>query len=92
MICYFPSTAKLIDSSCWVDYYRPSGDARIQEAVSEAIKLDEAAIWGMIRLEILGYIARQEEYDAVAEDFSGLHDLPITHTLFNSRARTGNPI
>ncbi len=83
---------KLIDSSCWVDYYRPGGDARIQEAVSEAIELDEAAICGMIRIEILGYIARREEYDAVSEDFSGLHDLPLTPREFASAVALGRAL
>ncbi len=83
---------KLIDSSCWVDYYRPGGDARVQEVVAEAIELDEAAICGMIRIEILGYIARREEYEAVSEDFSGLHDLPLTHREFASAVTLGRAL
>jgi predicted nucleic acid-binding protein len=75
---------KLIDSSCWVDYYRPDGDSRIQAAVAEAIESDEAATCGMIRIEILGYIARQAEFNAVSEDFSGMHDLPLTHREFDT--------
>ena len=69
---------KLIDSSCWVDYYRADGDPQIQAAVAEAIESDEAATCGMIRVEILGYIARQAEYETVSEDFSGMHDLPVS--------------
>ncbi len=80
---------KLIDSSCWVDFYRPEGDSRIQAAVAEAIESDEAAICGMIRVEILGYIARQAEYDAVTEDFSGMHDLPLTHREFSTAVEIG---
>jgi predicted nucleic acid-binding protein len=80
---------KLIDSSCWVDYYRPGGDSRIQAAVAEAIESDEAAICGMVRIEILGYIARQAEYDAVSEDFSGMHDLPLTRHEFDAAVAIG---
>jgi hypothetical protein len=39
---------KLIDSSCWVEYYRADGNTRIQNAVEEAIESDEAATCGMI--------------------------------------------
>jgi predicted nucleic acid-binding protein len=80
---------KLIDSSCWAGYYRPGGDSRIQAAVEAAIESDEAAICGMIRIEILGYIARQAEYDAVSYDFSGIHDIPITHREFDAAVTIG---
>ena len=83
---------KLIDSSCWVDYYRPDGDSRIQAAVAEAIEADEAATCGMIRIEILGYIARRAEYDAVSKDFSGMHDLPLTHREFDMAVEIGRAL
>ena len=76
----------------WVDYYRPDGDSRIQAAVAEAIESDEAAICGMIRIEILGYTARQAEYDAVSEDFSGMHDLPLTHREFETAVAIGRAL
>lgn len=83
---------KLVDSSCWVDYYRPDGDSRIQAAVAEAIESDEAATCGMIRIEILGYIAQQAEYNAVSEDFSGMHDLPLTQREFDSAVAIGRAL
>ena len=83
---------KLIDSSCWVDFYRPGGDSRIQAAVAEAIESDEAATCAMIRVEILGYIARQAEHDAVFEDFSGLHDMPLTDREFNTAVEIGRAL
>ncbi len=83
---------KLIDSSCWVDYYHPDGDSRIQTAVAEAFESDEAAICGVIRIEILGYIARQAEYDAASEDFSGMHNLPITNSEFDTAVAIGRAL
>ncbi len=83
---------KLIDSSCWVDYYRPGGDSQIQAAVGEAIESDEAAICGMIRVEILGCIARQKEFDAVSQDFSGMHELPITPREFDTAIEIGRTL
>jgi hypothetical protein len=83
---------KLIDSSCWVDYYRPDGDSRIQAAVAEAIELDEAATCAMIRVEILSYIPRPAEYDAVSDDFSGMHDLPLTDHEFDRAVAIGRAL
>jgi predicted nucleic acid-binding protein len=83
---------KLIDSSCWVDYYRPDGDASVQAAVTDAIEADEAAICGMIRIEILGYITRQAEYDAVSEDFSGMHNLALTQREFDTAVAVGRAL
>jgi predicted nucleic acid-binding protein len=80
---------KLIDSSCWVEFYRPGGDPQIQVAVEAAIESDEAATCGMIRIEILGYITRQREYDTVSQDFSGMHDLPITNREFSTAVAIG---
>jgi predicted nucleic acid-binding protein len=83
---------KLIDSSCWVDYYRPEGDSRIQMAVAEALETDEASICGIISLEILGYIARQVEYDVVSSDFSGMHNLPLGHSEFDTAVAIGRAL
>jgi predicted nucleic acid-binding protein len=83
---------KLIDGSCWIDFYRPDGDSRIQAAVAEAIELDEAAICGMIRIEILSYIARQAEYDAVCMDFSGMHEIPLTNREFDTAVAIGRTL
>jgi hypothetical protein len=33
----------LIDSSCWIDYYRPGGNVQIQAAVTEAIEPKDPA-------------------------------------------------
>jgi predicted nucleic acid-binding protein len=83
---------KLIDSSCWVEYYRVDGNTQIQNAVEAAIELDEAAVCGMIRIEILGYISRKAEYDAVSQDFSGMHDLAITPREFDSAIEIGRAL
>jgi predicted nucleic acid-binding protein len=83
---------KLIDSSCWIDYYRLEGDLRIQTAVAKAIESDEAAICGMIRIEILSYIARQAEYDVVSMDFSGMHQIPLTDHEFDMAVAIGRTL
>ena len=65
----------LVDSSCWIEFYRADGDAAIQAAVSEALEADQAATCDLVRVEILAFIKHQKEYDLVAGDFAALHHL-----------------
>ena len=62
----------LVDSSCWVEFYRPHGVVSVQDAVLKALLSGEAATCGMVRVEILGYVKRQKEYDLVSRDFEAL--------------------
>ena len=62
----------LVDSSCWVEFYRPGGDIAVQEAVSSALRTGRVAVCGMVRVEILGYIKKKGEYGRVSEDFEAL--------------------
>ncbi len=68
---------KLIDSSGWVDYYRPDGDSRIQAAVAEAIEADEAATCGMVRVEILCYIDPEDEFDELNVLIHGIDERSV---------------
>lgn len=50
----------LIDSSAWIEYYKPMGDTQIKKAVYTAIQNDEAAINGIILVEIAGFVREKE--------------------------------
>jgi len=65
----------IIDSSCWIEFYRPDGDPEIQEAVVKALESGQAATCDIVRVEILAYIKLPREYEIVASDFSSLHHL-----------------
>jgi len=62
----------LVDSSCWVEFYKPDGNAEVREAVLEALRSGRAAVCAMIRVEILGYIKGKREFDIVSRDFDAL--------------------
>jgi predicted nucleic acid-binding protein len=66
----------LVDSSCWIEFYRPDGDPEIQAKVARAVAAGQAATCDMIRVEILAYIKRSREFDLVSSDFAALHQLP----------------
>ena len=82
----------LVDTSCWVEFYRGAGDPGIQEAVAQAIEGGEAATCGVIRVEILGFIARKKEYSLVAEDFAALHELEISSGDYERAVELGRSL
>jgi predicted nucleic acid-binding protein len=71
----------LVDSSAWIEYYRKSGHPRIHQFVYEAIRDDQAAINGIIQVEIAGF-AREDERALILSDFSALHVLPLSNAVF----------
>lgn len=68
----------LVDSSCWVEFYRPGGEPAVQAAVLEAVRTGQAALCSMVQVEIIGYIKRRREYEMVAGDFEALLWLETT--------------
>lgn len=80
----------LIDSSVWIEYYRPHGAAKIQSMVIEAISHDLAAVNGIIDVEILGGITGSAELAAVSSDFDGFHMLELTGESFRGAATMGS--
>ncbi len=71
----------LVDSSAWIEYYKPLGDKKIKQAVYTAIQNDEVAINGIIIVEIAGF-AKQEEKELILSDFSAFHFLPLQEEVF----------
>jgi len=82
----------LIDSSCWVEFYRPGGDPAIQEAVLGALSGGEAAVCGMIQVEILSNIKRKKEFEVVSDDFKALLWLETGQTEIAKAVQAGRKL
>jgi predicted nucleic acid-binding protein len=82
----------LVDSSCWVDFYRPDGSRAIQDAVAEALESGEAATCGIIEVEILGFITRRREFEIVSADFRALHRLESSLEDFDRAVALGRDL
>lgn len=65
----------LVDSSCWVEFYRPGGEPAVQAAVLDALADGMAAVCSLVEVELLGYIKGKKEYELIAGDFDALHRL-----------------
>ncbi|MBI4668698.1 MAG: PIN domain-containing protein [Elusimicrobia bacterium] len=59
----------LIDSSIWVDYYRPRGCPTLTAAVQHWIQEDRVATLGVIALEVLRGCLTKKDFEVVKEDF-----------------------
>lgn len=63
----------LIDTSAWVDFFRPRGDAHIRDAVSQLIDDNEAVLCGTILAELLRGTRTEREYRDLSDRLSTLH-------------------
>jgi predicted nucleic acid-binding protein len=59
----------MIDSSCWIKYFRNSDDV-ISENIQELIKNNTACLCGIIELEIIRGIKNTKQEDLVKDLFS----------------------
>jgi len=79
----------LVDSSLWIEYYKPSGRPRRREAVREALMRDIVGTTAIIVVEVLQGAATSEEYQDLREDFAGYHWLDVTRDTAERAARVG---
>ncbi|HWM94003.1 MAG TPA: PIN domain-containing protein [Thermoanaerobaculia bacterium] len=71
------SSLILIDSSAFIEYYRPSGSPAVQAAVAEAIGTERVAVNGIIQVEILAFAPDQANYRKLQADFQAFHWLNL---------------
>lgn len=67
----------VVDSSALIEYYRPSGDPRVRDAVAAAIRADQIAVNGIIQVEILAFASGEEERRLLTSDFQAFPRLEL---------------
>jgi predicted nucleic acid-binding protein len=65
----------LVDTSCWIEFYRASGDGAVQDSVEAALRSGEVAVCDLVRLEVLAFIADPAEFELVSGDFASFRQL-----------------
>ena len=73
-------TKVLIDSSVWINYFRP-GKSIVAEKVNTLLDEDRVVLCGMVELEILQGL-RNKEHDLVKDLFTALHYIETTREDF----------
>lgn len=62
----------LVDSSIWIEYYRPDGRPEIQDAVREELRAGGVATTPLIVSEVARGAPDPETLEALVDDFSAL--------------------
>jgi len=79
----------LVDSSTFIEYYRPAGNPGARAAVAAAIAADEVAVNGIIQVELLAFARDEADRERLASDFKAFHWLELGSTVFDLAADLG---
>lgn len=82
----------LIDTSAWIEFFRPDGDGRYRTAVSQLLDENEATLCGIIQAEILRGARSDREYRALADRLTALHYLPTAESLWTTMGSLGSQL
>ena len=79
----------LVDSSAWIEYYRSSGRPGVRRAVAAAIEADQAAVNGIIHVEIVTFAPNQKAFQKLSSDFRAFHWLELDRKDFEQALELG---
>jgi predicted nucleic acid-binding protein len=82
----------LVDSSAWIEYYHPRGQPAVQDAVASAIEGDEAAVNGVISVEVVGFVANENQRMTLLSDFGSFHWLELDRGIFHDACELGSTL
>jgi len=79
----------LIDSSLWIDYFRPRGSSAIKHRVRLILQQDQALICGIVLVEVLRGARNENEYSILRESLASLPQIPFDDEVFQRAAHWG---
>jgi predicted nucleic acid-binding protein len=79
----------LVDSSAFIEYYRPAGHQGARAAVAAAIAADEVTVNGIIHVEILAFARDEADRERLGSDFKAFHRLELGPAVFDLAADLG---
>lgn len=79
----------VVDSSAFIEYYRGSGLSDVQDAVAASIATDQAAVNGIIQVEICAFAAGDSECRQLKADFQAFHWLELQRRDFDLATELG---
>ena len=82
----------LVDSSAFIEYYRPGGDLEASSAVAEAISEDRVAVNGLIQVEIVSYASSDAARNRLISDFKAFHWLDLNRADFALASDLGSQL
>lgn len=79
----------LVDSSVWIEFYRPDGNAAVRDTVVEALANATLFTLPIIVTEVFQGAPDAEVLEDLAMDFSSLEWIPVDAETAVSAARLG---
>jgi predicted nucleic acid-binding protein len=76
----------LIDTSVWIPFLRKSSPRAVKNEVDLLLAEDRAAIFPMIRLELLGGTKSTKEFERLGSRLGALHQIPADETNWEMAA------
>lgn len=79
----------IVDSSAWIEFYRPSGSPGVRAVVAAAVDSDLVAVNGVIQVEVLAFSSRHDNRRKLVSDFEALHWLDLGKSSFDLATEIG---
>ena len=79
----------LIDSSLWIEYFRPKGSKKIKEMVKDILQKEEAVSCGIIVVEVLRGAKNEKDFQSLQDALMSLPQIPIDDTVIERASRWG---
>lgn len=80
----------LVDSSAWIEFFRPSGNVSYRDHISRLIDDNEVVICGVILAELLRGTRSDKEYRELEERLSTLSYLETKESLWKEIGKTSH--
>jgi len=77
----------IVDTSAWIEFFRPKGDAKLREEVKRLIAEAGILLPGIIKAELLRGARSAEEYERLDELLKGLTYLPVAEDFWERLSR-----
>ena len=77
----------IVDTSAWVQAFRPKGSSRLKKIVRQLIIEGNILLPGIIKVEILRGTRSKEEYERLTELLEGLTYLPVEEDFWRRLSR-----
>lgn len=79
----------LIDSSLWIEYFRPKGLQKVKERIRDILQKEEAVCCGVIVVEILRGAKNEKDFQSLKEALLSLPQIPIDDAVIERASRWG---
>ena len=79
----------LIDSSLWIEYFRPKGSNKIKERLREVLQKEEAVCCGIVVVEILRGAKNEKDFQSLQDALMSLPQIPIDDAVIERASRWG---